>query len=292
MHYSLITRKSSPLPLPAITGMMLVTSLMTAPVRAGVSEPAPMMESAAPAVWMWGVSADYMYRNVDRSEDYLSAPFDWHVDYSDFDGDLWGFAAFATFPSLWNITFDFAYRTGDLDGRFTNYSLDRQDPDFGNIYTGTASFDRDEYVFGLTWPCPTIEWLFARVEWFRFEEDGDWIYGGGFVESQEYRLWGLSAGLGARHGMPLGDTGATLELSAYAGLVYFDFEHKEVASGAQTEWEDWGFHARIGARVSYPIHDRLAVFLGTGYEYLVTDDGSLDMTNDGVFVNLGLRGEF
>lgn len=251
----------------------------------------PMSEAASPT-WRWGVSADYMYRDVDREEDYLSAPFDWHVEYDDFDGNLWGFSAFVTPPFLWNTTIDFSYRTGDLEGRFENYSLDPRDRDFGNIYQGDADFDRDEYVVGLSCPCPALGWLYARAEWFYYDEDGAWVYDLGGIENQEYTLWGISAGIGAAQEYPLGATGATLDLNAFLGLVYFDFEHEEVASGAQTDWDDWGFLGRVGARISYPIQDRLDVFLGCGYEYLQTDSGDLDMSNQGLFVNLGLKGEF
>jgi hypothetical protein len=89
----------------------------------------------------------------------------------------------------------------------------------------------------------------------------------------------------------MGNTGATLDLNAFLGLVYFDFEHEEVG-GPTTDWDDWGFLGRVGARICYPIQESLDVFLGCGYEYLQTDDGSLDMDNQGLFVNLGIKGEF
>jgi hypothetical protein len=65
-----------------------------------------------------------------------------------------------------------------------------------------------------------------------------------------------------------------------------------VDGGAQTDWDDWGFLGRAGARISYPLQSQLDVFLGCGYEYLQTDGGDLDMTNQGIFVNLGVKGEF
>jgi hypothetical protein len=271
---------------------MLAVAFLTPAALAG---PAQMTEPMTPApspTWLWGISADYMYRDVDREEDYLSAPYDWHVDYDDFDGNLWGFSAFVTPPFLWNTTIDFSYRTGDLEGRFENYSLDPRDREFGNIYQGDADFDRDEYVIGLTCPCPAVGWLYARAEWFYYDEDGQWVYDLGGIENQEYTLWGISAGVGAAQEYPLGNSGATLDLNAFLGLVYFDFEHEEVASGAETDWDDWGFLGRVGARISYPLQNQLDVFLGCGYEYLQTDSGDLDMSNQGIFVNLGLKGEF
>jgi hypothetical protein len=270
-----------------LAGTFLAPMALAGP--ASVTE--PMMTPAASPTWKWGISADYMNREVEREEDYLSAPFDWHIEYDDFDGDLWGFSAFLTPPVLWNTTIDFSYRTGDLNGRFENYSLDPRDPDFGNIYQGDADFDRDEYVIGLTCPCPALGWLHARAEWFYYDEDGEWVYDLGGIEKQEYTLWGISAGIGAAQEYPLGNSGATLDLNAFLGLVYFDFEHEEVGSET-TDWDDWGFLGRVGARISYPLQEQLDVFLGCGYEYLDTDSGDLEMNNQGIFVNLGLKGEF
>lgn len=295
MH-SILAKKN---PLSAGLSTMGTAILAGALLSTGaIAGPAPIMETMAPApTWQWGLSLDYMYRDVDREEDYLSPgeffPDEmWHVDYDDFDGDLWGFSAFVIPPGFFDIMFDFSYRTGDLEGDFKNYSLAPQLNGFGGPFEGKADFDRDEYVVGMSVPCQSLPWLYARLEYFNFQEDGEWRYDDGDVEKQDYTLWGITGGLGAKHEMPLGNTGATLDLNAFLGLVYFDFEHEEVASGADTDWEDWGFLGRVGARVSYPIQDRLDVFLGCGYEYLQTDDGDLDMTNQGVFVNLGIKGEF
>jgi hypothetical protein len=280
---------------PLFAGMAVLSAVLASPLAdAGAPQTSQYSAPADEPMWKWGISADYMYRSVDRSEDYISGDYVWHVDYDDLDGDLWGFTAFVTPPCFLNTTIDFSYRTGDLDGRFMNYSLDPRDFDYGNVYEGEVSFDREEYVVGLTYPIPSLNWLYARAEWFQFDEDGDWKYNDGFgtVESQEYTLWGITAGLGASYGIPLGNTGATLDLNAFAGLVYFDFEHSESDGGSATSWDDWGFQGRLGARVSYPLQDHLAVFLGGGYEYLDTSDGSLDMENQGLFVNLGLKGEF
>lgn len=276
--------------LPVMGAAILAGAFLSIHADAG---PAPMTEMMTPApspTWKWGVSADYMYRSVDREEDYISFPELWHVDYDDFDGDLWGGTIFVTPPCFWDIMIDFSYRTGDLDGSFTNYSLET-DSEFGGPYTGHASFDRDEYVVGLTYPFPNMDWLYARLEYFNFQEDGEWDYGEGEIERQEYTLWGITGGLGAKYGYPLGNSGAMLDLNAFLGLVYFDFEHDEVGF-MTTSWDGWGFLGRAGARISYPIQDQLDVFLGCGYEYLQTDDGSLDMNNQGLFVNLGLKGEF
>ena len=292
--------------LPALGATILAGAFLSPLAEAG---PAPMMETPAPApTWKWGISADYMWRDVDLNEDYKS-PFedfdngsefdgpstdDWNVDYDDFNGDLWGFSAFVVPPCFWDIMIDFSYRTGDLDGDFRNHTV-AKGLDGGYLdgpYEGKANFDRDEYVVGLTYPIPTIDWLYARVEYFNHQMDGKWKYDDGDVEKQDYTLWGISGGAGANYGMPLGGSGLMLDLNAFAGLVYFDFEHKEVASGAKTDWSDWGFLGRVGARVSYPIQSQLDVFLGTGYEYLLTDSDDLDMTTQGVFVNLGLKGEF
>jgi hypothetical protein len=283
---------SRPVVVSTIAAAMLVDLTTSSRLQAGPVESAGAMQTESTPRWIWGLSADYMFRSVDREEDYLSGVELWNVKYGDLDGDLWGFTAFVTPPSFLNMTVDFSYRTGDLDGKFTNYSLDPnpQDP---NTYTNeTVTMDRDEYVLGLTLPCPALDWIYARAEWFLFDEEADWIYRGGGIEQQEYSLWGLSAGVGAQHGIPLGNSGAMLDLNAFAGLVYFDFEHEEVASGATSSWDGFGFLGRVGARVSYPIQDQLDVFLGCGYEYLQTDDGSLDMSNDGLFVNVGLKGEF
>lgn len=277
--------------LPAVGAIVLAGSFLLPTANAGT---APMMDTmtAAPSpTWKWGLSVDYMYRDVDRSQDYLSAPYDWHVDYDDFNGDLWGGTIFVTPPCFADLTIDFSYRTGDLNGIFRNHSLDPQDPDFGTVYEGDARFDRDEYVVGLTYPCPSPGWLYVRAEYFNFQEDGTWDYGGGETEDQSYTLWGIATGVGARQGYPLGGSGAILDLNAFVGLVYFDSEHEETGY-ATTSWDGWGFLVRAGARVSYPIQTNLDVFLGCGYEYLQTDDGSLDMTNQGLFVNLGLKGEF
>ena len=233
-----------------------------------------------------------MNREVDRTEDYWSGDELWNVKYDNLDGDLWGFSAFVTPLDFWNITVDFSYRSGDLDGNFTNYSLDPNPQDAGIYRDENVSLDRDEYVLGVSCPCPSLGWLYARAEWFYHDEEGTWEYGDGSVEMQEYSLWGISAGIGAQQEYPLGNTGATLDLNAFLGLVYFDFEHKEVDGGAKTDWDDWGFLGRAGARISYPLQDHLDIFLGCGYEYLQTDDGSLDMDNQGLFVNLGLKGEF
>jgi len=272
-------------------GLMLLITCLVPAVQAG-TEPAVEAISPTPGpTWKWGISADYMFRDVDREEDYWSGDELWNVEYKDYDGDLWGFTAFVTPPCPMNITLDFAYRSGDMDGKFTNYSLDPNPQDPNTYRDERASFDRDEYVVGLTWPCPALGWLYARAEWFRFEEDGDWKYGDGTVEEQEYTLWGIAAGVGAQQEYPLGASGMMLDLNAFLGLVYFDFEHEEV-DGPTTDWDDWGFLGRVGARISYPIQEQLDVFLGCGYEYLQTDDGDLDMNNQGVFVNLGLKGEF
>lgn len=277
-----------PAKLPAAGAIIMAVALLAPGLNAG---PAPATEATAPE-WKWGVSLDYMYREVDREEDYLSAPYDWHVKYDNLDGDLWGFTAFVTPPCFLNTMIDFSYRTGNLDGDFTNYSLDPRDRDFGNTYKGQASFDRDEFEAGLTYPFPNLDWLYARAEWFRYDEDGDWNYGGGSVEAQKYTLWGVSSGLGAKYGFPLGNTGARLDFNGFAGLVYFDFEHEEVGGAAKTHWNDWGFLGRAAARISYPILKRTDVFLGVGYEYLQTNDSRLDMTNQGLFANLGIKGEF
>lgn len=271
-----------------VIGMTMMAAAFLSP-RADAGQPA-MAETTSPT-WKWGISADYMNRSVDREEDYLSDPYDWHVDYDDFDGDLWGFTAFVTPPCLLDMTIDFSYRTGDLDGSFENYSIDPDQIRGRGPYEGSANFDRDEYVVGLTYPFPNLEWLYARAEWFSFDEEGEWNYDDGDVEKQEYDLWGISAGLGAKYGMPLGNTGASLDLNAFAGLVYFDFEHEEVGYET-TDWNDWGFLGRVSARISYPIMSNLDVFLGCGYEYLQTDSDDMDMNNQGLFVNLGLKGEF
>lgn len=274
--------------LPKIGATILVGAFLGIQADAGQ---APMMENTTNPTWKWGLSLDYMYRTVDREEDYFSSPYDWHVDYDDFDGDLWGFTAFVTPPCFLNMTIDFAYRTGDLDGDFENYSIDPDQTAGGGPYEGSAEFERDEYVVGLTYPFAGMEWLYARAEWFLFDEEGDWDYGGSDIERQEYTLWGITGGLGAQHGFPLGSGGAMLDLNAFLGLVYFDFEHDEVGYET-TSWNDWGFLGRAGARVSYPIQTNLDVFLGCGYEYLQTDGDDLDMNNQGLFVNLGLKGEF
>jgi hypothetical protein len=273
----------------ALGASILAGASMSPMADAGT--PAPVMQSAPAPQWQWGISADYMYRTVDRTEDYFSEPYDWHVDYDNFDGDLWGFSAFVIPPNFLNMMIDFSYRTGDLDGDFTNYSLDPTDFDFGNVYHGKASFDRDEYEVGLTYPFAGMDWLYARAEWFLYDEDGEWDYGGGEIEDQKYTQWGIDAGLGAKYGYPLGGSGAMLDLNAFIGLVYFDFEHEEVGYET-TSWDDWGFLGRAGARISYPIQSCLDVFLGCGYEYLQTDSDNLDMTTQGLFVNLGLKGEF
>ena len=275
--------------LPAIAATMLGGAFLFPLADAGQA-PMETMTPAPSPTWKWGVSADYMYRSVDREEDYISAPEIWHVDYDDFDGDLWGGSIFVTPPCFWDVMIDFSYRTGDLDGNFTNYSLEAES-EFGGPYDGKARFDRDEYVVGLTYPFPNMDWLYARLEYFNFQEDGEWDYGGGEIEKQEYTLWGITGGLGAKYGYPLGNSGAMLDLNAFLGLVYFDFEHKEVGFET-TGWDDWGFLGRAGARVSYPLQSNLDVFLGCGYEYIQTDSDNLDMTNQGIFVNLGLKGEF
>ena len=72
-------------------------------------------------------------------------------------------------------------------------------------------------------------------------------------------------------------------------------EHTETTdpkNKLHTDWDDWGFQGRVGARLAYPLQERLDVFLGVGYEYLETDDSGLDMTTDGLFANLGLKGEW
>jgi hypothetical protein len=282
--------------LPAIGATILAGAFLSPQAEAG---PAPMMETPAPApTWKWGISADYMWRDVDRTEDYWSGDELWTVDYDDFSGDLWGGTIFVTPPCFWDIMIDFSYRTGDLNGDFENRSLEPVNggsvsPGFDGPYEGHADFDRDEYVVGLTYPFPSLDWLYARLEYFNFQEDGDWNYDDGDVESQEYTLWGITGGLGARYAYPLGSSGAMLDLNAFLGLVYFDFEHEETDDGgATTDWDDWGFLGRVGARVSYPIQTNLDVFLGCGYEYIDTDSDGLDMTTQGVFVNLGLKGEF
>lgn len=289
--------RSLPAGLPALCATILAAGSLSPRADAG---PAPMMETPAPAsTWKWGISADYMWRDVDLDEDYLSPnedPIqnDWNVEYDDFDGDLWGFTAFVVPPCFWDIMIDFSYRTGDLNGDFENHTLakDIRGDFLDGPYQGKADFDRDEYVVGLTYPCPMFDWLYARVEYFNHQMDGDWKYEDGAIEEQDYTLWGITGGLGANYEMPLGSSGLMLDLNAFAGLVYFDFEHEEVADSATTDWSDWGFQGRVGARVSYPIQSNLDVFLGTGYEYLVTNSDDLDMTTQGVFVNLGLKGEF
>ena len=292
--------------LPALGATILAAAFLSPRAEPGA---APMMETPAPApTWKWGLSADYMWRDVDLNEDYKS-PFedfdngsefdgpsadDWNVDYDDFDGDLWGFSAFVVPPCFWDIMIDFSYRTGDLDGDFRNHTVDKgfNGEYLDGPYEGKADFDRDEYVVGLTYPIPSIDWLYARLEYFNYQMDGKWDYGDGYTETQDYTLWGITGGAGAHYGIPLGSSGAMFDLNAFAGLVYFDFEHEEVASGGTTDWSDWGFLGRIGGRFSYPIQSQLDVFLGCGYEYLLTDSDDLDMTTQGVFVNLGLKGEF
>lgn len=280
--------------LPALGAIMLAGTFLAPTANAGT---APMMDTITPApspTWKWGLSVDYMYRTVDRTEDYWSGDELWNVDYDDFDGDLWGGTVFVTPPCFFDIMIDFSYRTGDLDGNFTNHTVavERGEGYLDGPYDGRAHFDRDEYVVGLTYPIPSLPWLYVRAEYFNFQEDGEWDYGGNEIERQEYTLWGIAGGLGAQYGYPLGNTGATLDLNAFLGLVYFDFNHKEVDGGAETDWSDWGFLGRVGARISYPLQTNLDVFLGCGYEYLQTDDDSLDLTNQGLFVNLGLKGEF
>lgn len=292
--------------LPAIAATILAGAFLSSWADAG---PAPMMEVPAPApTWKWGVSADYMWRDVDLNEDYKSPgdqypgdrspgdkySDDWNVDYDDFNGDLWGFTAFVTPPLPFDIMIDFSYRTGNLDGDFKNHTIAKgYDGGYAEgPYEGRANFDRDEYVIGLTCPCPALQWLYARVEYFNYQMDGKWKYDDGDVEKQDYTQWGITGGVGANYGIPVGNTGARLDLNGFLGLVYFDFEHKEVDGGATTDWNDWGFLGRVGARISYPIQNNLDVFLGCGYEYLQTDSDDLDMTNQGVFVNLGLKGEF
>ena len=133
---------------------------------------------------------------------------------------------------------------------------------------------------------------YARFELFYYEEDGKWDYGQGEVEPQEYEMWGGVLGAGAWHSYSLGGNGITLELAAFLGAVYFDLEHEEVLSGAVTDWDGIGFKGSADARLNYPIGDRNAIFTAIGYEYLLTDDGSLDMDTQGFLVSLGIRGEF
>jgi len=273
-------------------GVMAFATLLAPVAIAGpyMPAPAPIIESDEPS-WTVGVSFDYTYRFLNRTENYRSGPELWFVDYDDFDGDLWGFSLFVTPPCVGGATVDFTYRTGDLEGRFFNFSLD-PNPIDPTRYTGRASFDRDEYELGLSVPFPGVPWLFGRVEGFRHEEEGDWDYGGGFFEAQEYELWGINAGLGASHTYPLGFAGASLSLNAFLGLVYFDFQHTELTTPVDTNWDGWGFKGSIDARFTVPVGDHVGVFVGTGYEYLLTDDGSLEMDTQGLLVSLGLQGQW
>lgn len=310
---SILAKKKSLLAgLPAIAASMLTGALLTPQTDAGV---APIMETPPPApTWKWGLSGGYLYRDVDLTEDYkspadsividdeypdngypsngfesdYSQSDDWKIDYDDFTGDLWGVSAFLVPPGFFDVMIDFSYYTGDLDGDFKNHPRGFSD----ESYTGRAEFDRDEYVVGLTYPWPTLDWLYARVEYFNYKMDGKWKYDDGDVEKQDYLMWGISGGLGAIYEVPIGSTGATIDFHAFAGLVYFDFKHTELASTAKTKWNDWGFLGRLGTRVSYPVHNQIDVFLGCNYEYLDTDSDGLDMSNQGLFVNLGLKGEF
>jgi|GEM_PF-6591376 len=266
--------------------------LFAAPAFAGtpkmVIEPAP-----APGCgdWEWGISFDYVWREIDRSENYLSPPELWYVDYDDYEADLWGGTIWITPPNLGNTTFDFSYRQGDIEGTFRNYSLD-PNPIDPLSYTGRADFDREEIELGATVPCPYVEWLYGRIEVFRHQEDGVWDYGGGFFEPQEYDMWGAIVGLGAGNSYPLGGGGITLDLGVFLGLVYFDLEHKEVLSGAKTSWDGFGWKGSAHTRLNFPVSECYAIYTGIGYEYMETEDGALDQSTQGVLVNLGLRGRF
>lgn len=273
------------------TALLAAGVMLASPAFAGPAPPMIEPEPVAPCGdWEWGISADYMFRMVDRSENYQSPPELWFVDYDDYEADLYGFTVFITPPNLWNTTFDFSYRSGDIQGTFMNYSLDPRPIDPGT-YIGRADFDRDEFELGATVPCPMLEWIFGRLELFHYSEDGIWDYGGGYFEPQEYRQWGATLGVGAAHTFPLGGSGVTLDLAAFLGLVYFDLEHKEVFSGVTTSWDGFGFKASADARLNVPVSDCLSVFTGVGYEYLQTDDGSLESDTQGVLISRGLRGE-
>lgn len=269
-----------------VTGMLL-----SVPALAGDTK---MVIAPAPAPgcgdWEWGISADYMWREVDRNENYFSGPELWYVDYDDYKADLWGGTIWVTPPCLANTTFDFSYRQGDIAGTFMNYSLEPNSKDSGT-YVGRADFDREEIEFGATIPCPYLQWLYGRVEVFRHEEDGVWDYGDGYFEAQEYKMWGAIVGVGAGNSIPLGGGGISLDLGAFLGLVYFDLEHEEVG-GPTTSWDGFGWKGSVYSRINFPISECYAIYTGVGYEYMQTDDGSLDMSTQGLLVNLGIRGKF
>ena len=269
---------------------LLIAGAMLSPLQAGQPDVMVPMQTVEHQ-WKWGISFDYLYRDIDRNENYLSPPELWNVDYDGFTGDLWGFSVFVEPPCFMNATIDFSYHTGDMDGTFRNYSLD-PDPFDDGVYTGLASFDRDEYELGMTIPFQSVGWLFGRIEGFYYTEDGTWDYGGGFFEPQEYDMWGVTVGLGAGESFPLGSGGITLDLAIFLGLVYFDMEHKEVLSGAVTSWSDWGFKGSADARLNFPINQSVAIYTGVGYEYILTDSGSLDQTLQGFLASLGISGEF
>jgi hypothetical protein len=289
------TMKRSLLP-PVVlaAGVMITTGVLAPRADAGLTYP---VENAGQD-WKWGVTLDYTLREVDRTETYLSEgmpPRDWSVTYDAYDANMWGFTIFVTPPCFANTMIDFSYRTGDLEGKFKNRALDPASMYYGESFAGRADFDRDEFEVGVTYPFPNMSWLYARAEWFWAEEDGDWDYGEGEIETQEYDMWGITAGMGAMQEFTFGASDVTLVLNAFAGLVYFDLEHTETTDPANhltTAWSGWAYQGRVGARLAYPVQEGTDVFLGVGYEILEADDSGLDMTTDGFFANLGVMGEW
>jgi len=284
-----------------INGRSLIGLLAAGMLNTGVAIGGPVGESGIPApvsesVGDWvtlGVGFIGSYTGFSLEEEYLSGPAVvgaggtalWKADYDEPDGWLYGIMGSATFPNFRNATLDARYQTGELDGGFRIVPLAG-----GNPFSGEADIDRDLWEVGVT--VPIFEWIYARAEYFNQQDDVDWNYSGGGVEMQEYQLHALRFGLGARQDVPVGATGFTVTLDAFAGAVYFDLEHEEKTVPVTTDWQGWGYVLRGGASTSYPLNDQFSAVGGVAFEWMDLSDDGLDFENWMLDLMLGISGKF
>jgi len=241
------------------------------------------------------ISAEYNSTNLESTDQYLSGAGgdeDWRAVH-DLDGDLHGFSINIRPPALGKrFSMDFTYLTGDLEGTFNTREIS---PTPEGPYSGKVRFDRDEYQLGFN--IFILNAVYARLEYYTFEMDGDWVYNDGSPnEPQKYELDAYNLGVGFIQDYFFKNPDSEFKryfgllVDVFAGCSIMDFEHTEKLTGASVETDDIGYKLRAALLATYKIGNksRSRFFAGIGYTYKHNSDTNFDLTEDGFFSKLGI----
>ncbi len=260
--------------------------------------------------WIVTVDSHVGFANFDGSDEYFSGDYmvpalvsrtsgnlvvaggdeDWRASH-DLDGTIYGMSLRASPPLLGNMfTVFLSYANGTLDGDFNTREVS---PFPEGPYHGRVSYDRDEFEVGVD--VQILNAVYGRLAYSRYEMDGDWRYFGGFDprEPQEYQFEAFELGVGFRQDfVSCYSPRLSFGVDAYLAVLFFDYEHKEVDGGRTADSDGAGFKGRLEANAKYALTDHTRAVVGVGYLYQSLDDDGIDLTDDGLFIRLGVEASF